>query len=116
MKIIRQTLAAIGMTLLTTTAFAQKVTTLGEMADLGSSFLPGIGDLMGAIGYVGGVGFCVMSAIAFKTTNEKKESIAKPVIYAICGGLLLALPSFMSASVGSVFGSSGGSSSSSSKY
>lgn len=102
---MKRIIAMICLAVIATSGMAAEVSTLGEMADKATSWLPGISDLMGAIGYVGGVLFGVMSALAFKTCNEKKESFAKPIIYMVCAGLLLALPQFMSVGVSSLFGS-----------
>lgn len=113
MKRIIKTIVTVAATILATSAFAT-VTTLGEMADVGSSWIPSVGDLVAGVGYVGGVTFIVKCALALKDSNERRTGFYKPIVYFLCGACLIMLPSMMGVGVSSLFGSSGASSNSSS--
>lgn len=102
---MKKLIAMVCLAAIATSGMAAEVSTLGEMADKATTWMPGIGEVMAGLGYIGGVVFAVMAALALKTANEKRESFAKPIIYFVCSALLITLPQFASVSIGSLFGS-----------
>jgi intracellular multiplication protein IcmD len=86
-------------------AFAQTTDLLGT-TDQVRNQLPGVADLISAASYLIGIGFGLKAALKLKEHNESKGQIplSQPVTLAVVAALLLALPTLLSVSRNSVFG------------
>lgn len=69
--------------------------------------LPGIADILSIVAYLGGIGFGIKAALKLKEHNESKGQvpISQPITMAVVAALLLALPSLLTTSKGTIFGS-----------
>lgn len=74
--------------------------TLGDIADqiISLQYIPNIAKyIFSPIAYVAGIVFVIKSLLKFKEVGEgdRQAKILAPIIYFICGGIFLALPSMM---------------------
>lgn len=61
--------------------------------------MPAVANLLSAVAYIAGVGFGIKAALKLKEHNESKGQIplSQPITLAVVAGVLLGLPSFLSA-------------------
>jgi intracellular multiplication protein IcmD len=105
-KIFLTTLTVLGTFLLFgVEAFAQTTDLSGTTTQVRNQ-LPGVADLISAASYLIGIGFGLKAALKLKEHNESKGQIplSQPVTLAVVAALLLALPTLLSVSRNSVFG------------
>lgn len=104
---INKTLKMVGLVsmgmLIATSANAQGLNTI--TGNLLGQF-PGVADVMSSLAYIGGIGFGIKAALKLKEYNEAKGQlpISGPITMAIVAALLIALPSLLTTSTQTVFG------------
>ena len=68
--------------------------------------LPGIADILSAVSYLAGIGFGIKAALKLKEHNDTKGQvpISAPITMAVVAALLIALPTLLTTSKGTIFG------------
>lgn len=70
--------------------------------------IPGIADILSIVAYIAGIGFGIRGALKLKEYNESKGQqvpLSQPIVAFVVAGILLALPTMLSNSTSTIFGS-----------